>query len=364
MAEADHIYAVILAGGSGTRFWPRSRHLTPKQLCRIGDPERTMIEITLDRLDGFIPPERRIIVTHKDQLEATRAIAGDACPCILGEPEARNTANALAMAALEIRHRHGGDRVMISLHADHVIRDEDRFRDALRSGVRLARAGYLGLLGIRPSAPETGFGYIEKGGAVEGLNDLFHVRAFREKPDAETAVDLVRSGDNFWNAGIFTWKVDTILQELEMRLPQCVNALNDLLQNRTGFDEVPAADLASAYGRLPKISIDHAVLEVSENVAMVEGGEEIGWRDVGSWDALTTCFASDEQGNLLTGDVLALDTTGTTVDTDKTFVACLGLKNMVVVSAANAVLVCPRDRAQDVKKIVETLKERGRTDLL
>ena len=362
----EDVYAVILAGGSGTRFWPKSRHSLPKQLCAIGDAKHTMLEITLNRLDGFIPPERRMIVTHKDQIEATRLVAGARCSLFLAEPEARNTANALALAATEIAARHVGPNtpVMISLHADAVIRREDEFRSCLLKAVALARHDYLAILGIVPSSAETGYGYIEKGASL-GLADAegaAQVKGFREKPHLELAEQYVKAGNFYWNAGIFVWKVAILLEELRKYLPGTVAKMDQLLSHHKNIPEVPADVLAGIYGQLPKISIDHALLELSKRVAMIEA--DIGWMDVGSWSALAECFPTDSNGNLVYGEAVLLDTRDTTVDTDGALVACIGLQDMVVVNSEGAILVCPKNRAQEVKDIVEELRRQGRHSLL
>lgn len=357
------VYAVVLAGGSGTRFWPKSRHLRPKQLCRLGGEERTMLEITLARLDGFVPPERRIIVTHIDQMPATKRIAGAACQHFLAEPEARNTANALALAALHITKLcPKGQPVMLSLHADHVIRKQAAFRQALTDAVAMARDGHLTLVGIVPEYAETGYGYIERGAALKGFQGR-QVASFREKPAKQTAEEYVRSGKFLWNAGLFVWRVDVLIEELAARLPATVSSLKDLIAGRVdGYASVPESALKTAYATLPKISIDNAVLEVSQRVAVVDA--DIGWQDVGSWDALARCFATDANGNVAYGDHLLIDSTGTTVDSDGPFVATIGLKDMIVVVDGGAVLVCPKDRAQDVKQVVEWLQKEQRKELL
>lgn len=364
---APHVYAVILAGGSGTRFWPKSRHLKPKQLCAIGRADKTMLEITLDRLEGLIPVERRIIVTHKDQVTLTKQIVKDKCRIILAEPDARNTANALALAALDVKAHHTGPRpaVMISLHADHVIQKEDAFRATLQQAVNTAEHNLLVLLGIVAKYPETGYGYIEQGQSLklDQVKEAFKVASFREKPDAKTAQQYLDTGRFFWNCGIFVWKVDKIIEELKKFLPASVEGLQKLLTRPAmTFSDVTPEDLASAYQKLPKIAIDNAVLEVSDSVAMVKA--DIGWQDVGSWDALAQCFPTDAQGNLTYGDILMLDCKNTTVDTDGPMVATIGLNDMVVVAAGGAILVCPRSKAQDVKKVVEYLKEHQRKELL
>jgi mannose-1-phosphate guanylyltransferase len=359
--QPKNIFAVILAGGSGTRFWPKSRQKWPKQLCALGGSQETMLEITLSRLDGFIPPERRLIVTHKDQAEATRQLVGRRCPVVIAEPEARNTANALALAAIEINHMGGGaDAIMVSLHADHVIEKVDVFRSSLETAIEVARSGDLCLIGIVPKYPETGYGYIERGDA-RAERGAFRVASFREKPERRLAEEFVASKKFYWNAGLFVFPVTTLLSELAAKLPATVSGLRDLASSAPSLTKVSQEQFAKVYASLPKISIDHAVLEVSKRVSVVEA--DIGWQDVGSWDALAQCFKTDESGNFVQGEALLIDSTGCTIDTDGPLTAVLGLKDMVVVHAKGAILVCPKARAQDVKLIVDQLKTRGREDL-
>jgi mannose-1-phosphate guanylyltransferase len=358
----NQLYAVILAGGSGTRFWPKSRHLRPKQLCRIGSGEWTMIESTLRRIDGFIPPDRRLIVTHQDQAVLTREIVGNSCARILAEPEARNTAAALAMAAIEIANQNP-NAVMISFHADHVIRDEARFLNDLNAAVEIAQSGYLTLVGIQPTRPETGYGYIERGNELGGNLRGSKVLQFKEKPNLETAKSYLSSGKFLWNSGLFVWKVSTIIEELRKYLPHTLDTLNQVLKDSgaKSFNDVLPAKLSEAYGRLQKLAIDNAILEVSQKVAVV--ASDCGWFDVGSWSSLADCFGADANGNYLNGDVLVLDTQNSTIDSDGPFVATIGLNEMIVVAMKDAVLVCPQSRSQDVKSIVEELKKRKRTQL-
>lgn len=365
----QQLYVVILAGGSGTRFWPKSRHLRPKQLSAIGDATKTMLEKTLDRLDNFVPAERILVVTHKDQAAATKALVGDRIGGLIAEPEARNTANALAIAALEVeflaQSSNIAEPIMISLHADHVITDEEQFRQDLLTAATIANGGYLTLLGINPRYPETGYGYIERGESLGTGDDQagFAVKSFREKPEYELAKNYVASGNFYWNAGLFVWKNSILLDELDHRLSVTMKALRgvprDSQQSWCDVDEIA---LQEAYGQLPKISIDHAVLETSSRVAVLE--TDFGWQDVGSWDALSQCFPSNAQGNLLYGDTMMLDCANTTVDAEGHFVAGIGLENMVVVVSQGAVLVCPKNRAQEVKTIVENLKSEGRHQLV
>lgn len=363
MAVAENVYAVVLAGGSGTRFWPKSRQKTPKQLCSIGSESETMLEITLKRLDGFIPPSRRMIVTHKDQIELTRSIAGESCKHFLAEPDARNTANALALAALELKSIHQGSDspIMISLHADHVIKDVPSFLNALEKGIETAKKNYITLLGIVPSYAETGYGYIEKGEDIGG--SAAKVASFREKPERTLAEEYLQSGNFYWNAGIFIWSVDLIINELLLYLPQSVNKLSSLLSKGvSSFNDVGDQELAEVYGKLPKISIDNAVLELSSQVAVIDA--DIGWQDVGTWDAIAKCFPTNEAGNISYGDSLLIDCKQTTVDTDGDFIACIGLENVIVVKSKGAVLVCTPERAQDVKDVVAYLQDNKRDDYI
>lgn len=363
-----NVYVVILAGGSGTRFWPKSRQKRPKQLCKIGHDSLTMIEITLGRLAGFVPPERRLIITHKDQADGTRKLVGGLCPKIIAEPEAKNTAAALTLAALEIEAMAppGSAPIMVSLHADHVIRDEGTFRSSLLSAVTLAQEGYLTLIGIPPRTPDTGFGYIEKGNPLAvGTARGFTVSSFREKPPLAAAQQYVQSGNFFWNAGLFIWRVDRLLEELQGLLPQTLNPLRKVLAasgKDQSFTRLGAETFAAIYRELEAISIDHAVLEKSARVAVVAAS--MGWQDVGSWDALAVCFGKGEQENLSYGESMLIECQGVTTDSDGPLIAGLGLKDLVLVASGGVVMVCPRDRAQDVKKFVERLKAEGRKDLL
>jgi mannose-1-phosphate guanylyltransferase len=357
-----NVFAVILAGGSGTRFWPKSRQKWPKQLCEIGGSSETMLETTLGRLDGFVPVERRIIVTHRDQAEATKKIVGNRCAVVIAEPEARNTANALALAALEISKKGaGGDAIMISLHADHVIEKLSVFRDCIRTAVTVAAGKEICLVGIVPKYAETGYGYIERGSA-RAEKGAFKVASFREKPEQKIAEEFVASRKFYWNAGIFVFHVSTLLQELEAKLPASVQGLRNVLGNSSSFSAIDIDKFAGAYAVLPRISIDHAVLEVSKRVSVVEA--DIGWQDVGTWDALSQCFKTDSAGNFVQGDALLIDSHGCTVDTDGPMTALLGVRDLVVVHAKGAILVCPKSRAQDVKLIVDRLKESGRSELI
>ncbi len=362
----SHVYAVILAGGNGTRFWPKSRQKRPKQLCTIGDSDSTMIELTLRRLDGMIPVERRVIVTHVNQLEATRAQTQGLCGHYLAEPSAKNTANALILATLEIerlaQEQGQANPIILSLHADALIKRIDVFNQTVRAMVESAGQGHITLLGITPEHPETGYGYIEKGQSIPGLSATFKVDSFREKPDAELAKQYIATKRFLWNSGIFCWQVPVIIGELRSFLPRSLASLSSLLGTAKSFNALPYADLQATYNALDSIAIDPAVLEKSRKVAVVEA--DIGWKDVGSWDALAQSFATDADGNLAYGDAVILDSKNVTIDSDAKVVAAIGVKDLVIVCSEGSILVCPTSRAQDVKHVVEELKKRGRNDLI
>ena len=375
LANNPSIYGVVLAGGSGTRFWPKSRLKTPKQLCALGGQKESMLEITLDRFAPLVAPARRMIVTHKEQLAATRKIAGKKCPVLLAEPQARNTAPALALAALAIEHmasktHPGTEPIMVSMHADHVITDLVEFNAVVKRAIAVARSGWLTLLGVVPSYPETGYGYIERGQALhlrpfDSNGSAYEVAGFREKPDRMTAQGYVTSGRFLWNSGLFVFPVRSLIAELERTLPKDMKALRSCLKKSvaTGKNPFNEAKLAKVYPRLTKISIDEAVLEKSQKIAVVDA--DFGWQDVGSWDALAQAFPSkNPNGNLIFGDAVTIDTENTTIDTDGPLIATIGLRDMVVVHHNGAILVCPKNRAQDVKKIVESLQAAKRREYL
>lgn len=369
LLKSGDVYGVVLAGGSGTRFWPRSRQTFPKQLCRISSPDQSMIEETLQRVKDYIPIQRRLIVTHAAQKEKTSQIVGSLCEHIIAEPVAKNTAAALIVAAFEIKllSHDSPDAVMVSLHADHVIKDQKAFISTLERAIAVAREGSLTLLGIVPNFPETGYGYIQRGAqkTVGTHQGIYDVLAFKEKPSKELAQEFIAQGHFYWNSGMFVWKVDTLLSEMKLYQPELFAAVEsvylELKASKQNFKDLSLAKFKMVYDRLPSLAIDHAVLEKSNNRAVVAA--DFGWFDVGSWRALEDIMPRDKQDNLAQGDVLFVDTRNTTVVSDSAFVAALGLEDLMVVVDKGCVLVCPKSRAQDVKVIVERLKEQGRWEL-
>lgn len=358
MNLSSHNYAVVLAGGSGTRFWPKSRQKRPKQLCDLGGGGKTLIEETLSRLDELFAPNKRLIVTHQLQAHATSLLVSSQVSMVMAEPTAKNTAAALILAALEIKARGGPGAIMSSFHADHHIKDKLAFSKAIRAAQESAASGRLALVGIKPRHPETGFGYIEKGNA-RGNTD-FDVASFREKPDLETAKSFLASGNFLWNSGMFHWQVETFLSECRRLALDSLEPLELLFHKYLNFDQIPADHLARVYQELPNVAVDNAILEKSDKISVVEGDFE--WHDVGSWSALAESYPekNDQELNFKSGDVLLIDCKNVTAESDGPLLVGLGLEDFIVVHCEGAILVCPKNRAQDVKLIVDELKRKGR----
>lgn len=358
MRHIPQLHGVILAGGSGTRFWPLSRERFPKQFLNIIG-EETLIQQTVRRLLGSMPASRIWIVTNQQHVESITlqlaewqtALSNN----ILAEPEGRNTAPAIGLAALRLR-RQDPNAVMVVLPADHIIAPQRKFHRALAAGARLARAGYLVTFGVRPTRPETGYGYIQPAmnrplpqpGPALG----YRVNRFVEKPDRQTAQRYLRSGRYFWNSGIFMWTVGTILDELREHTPAL---LRDLVRVEATLNADAQAG-AHAYRKLESISIDYGVMERSDKSAMIP--VDFTWSDVGSWGSLSEVSPCDTSGNVISGNVVDVGSTNSILFGDRRVVATIGLSNMVVVDTPDATLVCPKEKAQEVKQVVEVLRAR------
>jgi mannose-1-phosphate guanylyltransferase len=366
-------HAVILAGGRGTRFWPRSRTRTPKQLLNIvGDD--TMLEQTAARLAPLFPASRQWVVTNSEQAAAVQQqLPSVPRSHILTEPVGRNTAAAIGLAAAHLLHSGMGkdnDAIMAVLPADHYIGNPSRYLKIVRAALHVAHAnGTLVVLGIPPSRPETGFGYIErtrgKSLDAEGV-PVFSVRRFTEKPALKLARKYVSSGRYFWNAGMFFWRVSTFLGNLETFLPKTHDALMRLAAE-IGTSRY-ARTLARVYPELENISVDYAILEPATRRASAPSvfvlPAEVGWSDIGSWGAVYELLARKSGENVSAGRHVAIDAQGNFLWSPKKFVAAIGIRDLVVVETEDALLLCPRDRAQDVGKIVKWLEAEKQRSLL
>jgi len=349
-----------MAGGSGTRFWPLSRQATPKQLLPIGGGE-AMINQTIDRLAGLVPTERVYVVTNAAQAEQTvRVTQGRVLPGhVLVEPVARNTAACIGYAAAQIVHD-GGDGVMCIFPADHYIRDVRGLQDVLSEAIRRAgESDTLVTIGIQPTCPATGYGYIRfDPSAADGRSHP--VLEFREKPDLPTAMEFLASGSYVWNSGIFVWRASVILNELRALLP---DVYADIMEIAAALGTAAEqATLREVYPRIRKISIDYGILEKCPAVSVIPA--EFGWSDIGTWASLDAAYPPDAQGNILVGDASCVHTTNSVVYSTGRHVAVVGLDDVAVVETADAVLVCRKSAAQDVRLAVDALAERGRGELL
>jgi len=361
MSANPHLYAVILAGGSGTRFWPLSRHLYPKQLLRIMGGE-TLIQQTMRRVVGCVSADQVLISTNSLQAESIRfqlAEWKDALQnSFLLEPEGRNTAPAIALAACRVMEA-DPDGIMLVLPADHVIKEDSRFQASVSLATQLADDGHLVTFGVKPIRPETGYGYIQPNrrirlGARRSL--IGHpVARFVEKPDAPTAQRYLRSGNYYWNSGMFVWRASVILDELARHQPALMRSVK-ALASKAKPNSV-SEEFARAYKQLPSISIDHGVMERSSRAAVIPVA--FTWSDVGNWSSLEEVAPLDRAGNVVSGKVVDFDSRNSVLYADQRVVATIGLSDMIVVDTADATLVCPKSRAQDVKQVVELLKKQG-----
>ncbi len=353
------IYPVILTGGAGSRLWPVSREHFPKPLLPLVG-EQTLLQATASRLDGLAGVAGPLLVCNEEHrfLVAEQVQTLGKTPTgILLEPEGRNTAPALTIAALYLAEREP-DAVMVVMPADHVIGDAAGFRDMVEAGTRLAGAGYLVTFGVVPTRAETGYGYIRRGQAIDGSGG-FAVARFVEKPDLDTAAAYVESGEYLWNAGIFVMRADRWLEEIDRFEPGMLAACREAVETGkrdTDFCRVGKA----AFLDSPSNSIDYAVMERTDRAAVVPMSAD--WSDVGAWSAIWDILPHDECGNVTTGDVLTHEVQNSLIVAQNRCVAAIGVDNMVVVETPDAILVTTRDRAQDVKAIVGQLKDADRDE--
>lgn len=362
------MYVVILAGGSGTRFWPLSRAARPKQLISItGD--RSMLQRTVERILPLNPERILVVTNHLQAVETERQMQQfDSIQIeVIAEPAARNTAAAIGLAAALIAARDPSG-IMVVLPADHFIKNEKMLRDTLTFAGKAANNGNLITLGILPSRPETGYGYIEAAmdtAGEEHEQGPFTVRRFIEKPPLTDAIHYLDEGNFFWNSGMFIWRADAILAELRAYMPSLHQKLMQTFPSGTPWEQAEISErIAALYQDIENVSIDYGVMEKSLRVEMVP--VEMGWSDVGSWSALPEVVEPDSSGNICINAAghINVDSSGCLIYSDGRIVATVGVENIVVVSTPDALLVCDRDRCQDVKKVVEQLGSAGLTDYL
>ncbi len=352
--------AVIMAGGKGERFWPKSRTNCPKQFLSLTSDHETMLQKTVRRLAPLVRTEDVYVVTNAAYTGlVTEQLRGLPPENIIAEPCSRNTAPCIGLAASVIRKKYG-DAVMLVLPSDHLIRQTDMYLDTLRRAVTAAEQGTnLVTLGITPTYPETGYGYIRyvRG---SGRNGVYKVECFVEKPDVQTAREYLREGTYLWNSGMFLWKASTILMNLEKFMPELYAGLLPIAEayGTDAFSKV----LEERFCTLPSQSVDYGIMEKAENILTIPGS--FGWDDVGSWLALGRINHTDENGNMLSGDVISVRSRGCIVSGEQRLIAVLGLQDTVIVDTPDAVLVCDKNSTQDIRQILAQLREEHRESLL
>lgn len=356
----ENYYAVIMAGGSGTRLWPLSRKERPKQMLRLIE-ERSMFQTSVERLNGLFTYDRVLVVTVEEQAAKLR----QQCPDIpaenyLIEPMPRGTAPVVGLAAVALRQR-DPQAVMAVLTSDHHIGNEERFRELLGSAYEAAQDGYLVTLGIEPTYPATGYGYIQQGDLINAYRGLeaYRVLRFKEKPREDDAREMLSSGDHVWNSGMFVWQVDRVLSEFERQMPELYEKLEQI--SEAWGSEKRRETIEEIWPGLEPETIDYGIMEGAERVAVIPT-RKLGWNDVGSWDSLFDVLPGDESGNIVIGGQhIGLDTQQSLVyvDQERRLIVTIGVEDLVVVDTGDVLLVCRKDQAQKVRQVVDQLKKSG-----
>jgi mannose-1-phosphate guanylyltransferase/mannose-6-phosphate isomerase len=357
-AQKSTLYAVIMAGGKGTRFWPLSREAYPKQFLKLIG-EKTLLQNTIYRLHGEVDPDRTIIVTTQAQKDIVGWQAREILEnvnCMI-EPEGRNTAPAIALVAYKL-YKKDRKALMLVLPSDHHIGDEHAFKNTLERAVPVAEKGNIITFGIVPTKPETGYGYIKTGEKLS--TGAFRVSRFVEKPDLKTAESYLKKGGYYWNSGMFLFRAVDMIEEIRKYMPAMHKAFTGI--SRTLNTEREDASLRKAYPALDDVSIDYGIMEKSKKVAMV--ASEFPWSDIGNWSAMDEVMDRNHDGNVLMGNMVGIDCRNSIFYTGDKLVAAIGLNNMVVVDTRDATLITPKDRVQDVKELVAKLKHEGKEEYL
>ncbi len=353
------LYAVIMAGGVGSRFWPESREARPKQLLSIFN-EKSLIQNTVDRLEGITENKNIFIITNKIQKPGiVKQLPQVPEENIIEEPFGKNTAACIGLASALVAEKNE-DAITMVLPADHRIEDLDKFREIILSAANYAeKCNGLVTIGIKPTRPETGYGYIQTNDMVEG-DSIFHVKTFAEKPNYETAKRFVEAGDFYWNSGMFIWKISAILSEMESLMPELYEGVINIRKaiGTADYNKV----LQREYGQFKSISIDYGIMEHSKKVYLIKG--EFDWSDVGNWEAVYQLSDKSEDDNVLSGDIYSEGLKGSIIRTKKKFTALVGVENLIVVETDDALLICDRDKAQSVKQVVDHLKMKKKNDLI
>jgi len=361
----ENYYAVIMAGGGGTRLWPLSNSKTPKQMLTLGG-ERTLFQMAVDRLKGVFPPEHILVVTIAEQAKELQK-QSEEIPAAnyLIEPMPRGTASVVGLAAAALQAR-DPQAVMAILTADHFIRNEEKFRDYLNAAALAAEAGYLVTLGIQPTYPSSGYGYIQRGEALDSYDghSAHRVLRFREKPSVELAEEMIRAGDHYWNSGMFIWRVDRILDAFKQHMPDLYERLSKISEvwNTADRDKV----VTTIWSQIKPETIDYGIMEHAAGVAVLPA-VDLGWNDVGSWDSLFEIHSADEHGNIvINAQHINLGTEKALIvsNSNQRVVVTIGMEDIIVIDTGSALLLCPKGESQRVKEAVARLKEMGMHDYL
>lgn len=355
------VVAVIMAGGKGERFWPRSRRTMPKQFLSLTEDGKTMIQHTVERIKSLVSIQDVFVVTNKDYESLVKEqLNGLPEENILLEPAARNTAPCVGLAAAYIRKKHE-DAVMLVLPSDHLIKFNGIFINTLKDAIQVAEEGTnMVTIGITPNYPETGYGYINFGDEKAGANNVYQVERFVEKPNLQRAKEYLESGKYLWNSGMFVWKTSTILAQFEKYLPVMYQGLLKIEEAIGSSQEVEV--LEKEFNDFESESIDYGIMEKASNIYTLPGS--FGWDDVGSWLALERFNRTNEDGNVVSGNVISINTKNAIVQGSDKLIATIGVENLIIVDTEDAMLICAKDSTQDVKKVIENLKICNRNEYL